>query len=271
MTMQPIAMDDTTTETTVLTGSEAELDRAIAKIEKARDGATGALWRIGREIAAIIHKQLWKSRKAENQSGTKYDTFREFCEEELKFTMRHAERLAVTATKFSEQEFIQLGSKKTSMLIAGATGFEESPADAMTKLPEEDRAKVMAAAANASLAEIEAEMKRAKGEQAKTGASPTPFKAAINPTEAPAAPAPQQVTLALVVDKVVKISLLSRTKGRNAEDVNPATIADLKAGKTITARHEVNKRTAIWFTLRESTAGHLEILMKPIPTSREGK
>lgn len=103
--------------------TERDLDEAVNKVIELKSEFCVSDWRLGKAIAEIASKQLWKLRVVTDSDGkqkAKYASYASFCNTELKITPEHARRYMDVGNNYTEEQVRQWGMGKLTIVLQAA-------------------------------------------------------------------------------------------------------------------------------------------------------
>lgn len=232
--------------------SAADLDNAIADVEKLKGSAAESYWELGKKILEINEKSLWKLR-VDSKGAAKYKGFDAFVNAELKMSPAHAYNAMECAQGYKTgAEVRELGHTKAVMILKAAP--EDRPAL---------RDKAKAGATTRALGKDVAASRAKNGSpkknslKAKAGAKGAAAKAKVNVAKS------EKVSVANIEGSKT-IKLFKRPDSLRALDFSTLPrakrLGDLPFGK-----HELTNGVVQYFSVLEKDG---ELVLK-IETRRE--
>jgi hypothetical protein len=146
--------------------TERDLDAAVRRIHAAKADAAASYHALGREVAAVHDRGLWKHRRGDG-GACPYKSFDAFVRAELELSTQHAHQRRADAAKFSEAQVRALGTSKLGLVLQLPPGDEQARGLAMAE-------------GGASKREIEAHVREVKAEtgyQKPSSGRPVPHNA----------------------------------------------------------------------------------------------
>lgn len=232
--------------------SVKELDKARDEVIEIKSRGAQNFWELGKKLAEISKKQLWKLRLNADTGKNKYNGFDAFVIAELNMSPMHAYRAIEIAEAYKTSEEVRvLGTTKASLILQAAP---------------EDRKKLAAKAkAGASKRALEKDVKKSrakhgspkKSQQAKAGAKGGAKRATTSAVKA------EKISIASIEgSKTIKLY----KKPESFKDVvfsklpRAAKIGDMPVG-----RFEMGNGVVQYFAVRNGEEG----LVLKIETRRE--
>ena len=102
--------------------TEKDLDVAVHEVQLLKIRASQGAWELGRKMADIFDRQLWKLR-IDEKGKPKFRTQESFCFEELGFTPTHAWKLINVAKNFTADDVQQFGTGKLGLVLQAPEGI----------------------------------------------------------------------------------------------------------------------------------------------------
>jgi hypothetical protein len=96
--------------------SVADLDAAVATVQKLKSESAGSLWELGTEIRRIYTTKLWTQR-VDERGAPRYKAWSQFCDSELGISPTYAYKLTDVAEAYSREQVRLLGAAKLHVTL----------------------------------------------------------------------------------------------------------------------------------------------------------